>query len=71
MSKKAQKPYDPRFDDSLLELTPFEQDIEDNFEHQVRVDNYDEVREMLMEAARNHHAAKKMISIRVQEADLL
>jgi predicted DNA binding CopG/RHH family protein len=71
MSKKTQKSYDPRFDDSLLELTPFEQDIEDNFEHQIRVENYDETKEMILEAAKNYHATKKMISIRVQEADLI
>gem|GEM_PF-5564759 len=61
--------YDPRMDTNLLELTPFEQVLEDDFENSTRVENYEEVEAMLIEAAKSYQKSK-MISIRLQSDDL-
>ncbi len=68
MSKKDTL-YDPTHDMDLLELTPFEQSLEDDFENSAPVENYEEVKAMLIEAAKNYQKSK-MISIRVQTDDL-
>ena len=51
-------------------LDPYEQDIEDNFEHLQSLTNLEKEKAMLKEAASNHVKRKKSITIRISEIDL-
>lgn len=51
-------------------LSPYEQDIEDNFEDLHSINNLVEEKALLMQAAKNHAKRKKSITIRISALDL-
>jgi len=53
-----------------IKLTKYEQDIEDNLEHFVKVKNHAKVKKALATAAREYMKDKKPITIRVSISDI-